>query len=431
MRLVIAEQNHTGHYYNHVKLLLEAVAGLPVDVALLVTPQGADSPEFKTHLLPVAGALGSRVDVRTELKPRAGGMKRAALDSALNVRRAVKHGRPDVLWVPTGDGLAEAVGLAHLFQWRVVPGRVHAETLVTRWNFAYPEFTHRRSPERLVLAGLRRSPWRRIHLIDVVAYDWAKRHGGPLADRVDLIADPVEEFPRLTRAESRRRLGLPEGGRYLVTMGILVARKGIDRLLEAFRTADLRPDDRLLLAGAADAQVRAMIDRPEYKALRDAGRLLVVDRCLGADDWAAALMAADVQCCPYPVQPHPASIALKAMACERPVLGSDNYWLGRMVPRFGMGWTVPVNDPEAFSRMLRTALDEAPAWRRTEAARRLVEFLSVENFKATWTRGLREKLGLPTPPPRQTWEWVCEATNGDGGRDLAARGGGRMSAAVA
>jgi glycosyltransferase involved in cell wall biosynthesis len=409
MRVVIAEQLHEGHYYTYARRVIEAVKELTNDITLLVTPGGLRSDEFKANLASVVDGI----NVKECLSPLQPGIVQASLSRVNVVRKAVKEGRPDVLYISTGDGVAEAVGLASLVGYEAVPRHVHSECLMTRLTFTYPDAI-RSVPVPLVLAGLRRSPWRRIHLIDLLAYDWLRRNQPDLATRFRVIPDPVERFSRMPREDARRSFGLPEDGRFLVCPGILVGRKGINFLIEAFRGASTRASDRIVLAGPVGPDVRELLARPEYASLIAQQRVIVIDRYLNSEELGRVLCAADIVCCPYPHQWHPSSIAVKALACNRPVLGADSYWLGKMIPMFNMGWTVRVHDPEAFSALIPKALDSAAHWKLSEAARRLVQFQSVEQFKASWMIGLREKLGLPQTNTGHSWEWVVDALNEEG-----------------
>ena len=405
-RVVIAEPVHEGHRYTYVKPLLEAVASLTRDVVLLLSPDGMRSPEFRTHLESVVGGI----DVRPVLRHPRPGVVRAATDSVSNVRRAVRETKPDVLYVPTADGLAEAVGFARMAGISVVPRSVYSECLMTRLTFAYPgDEACRTVPVPAVLAALRNSPWKTIHVIDLLAYEWIRRNGGPLKRRFRVAPDPVQQFPALSAPKPGESSASLKRVAISSCPGILIARKGIDRLVEAFRTADLRQDDRLLLSGPVGPEIHELLRKEEYARLIAAGRLLVIDRCLSGEEMACAMSAADVVCCPYPWQPHPSSISVKALGCGRPVLAADNCWLGYMVPLFRMGWTVGVDDAAAFRLAIGQCLDEAAGWQPSEAAQRLVQFQSVDNFKACWTDGLRRLMGVPCLSRRGTWEWVSES----------------------
>jgi len=389
MHVVIAEAQFIGHYYTYVRRVLEAVRGLDCRVSLLVSPEGLKSKEFATNLAPAL--QGENVSDCLRM-PRMG-MLRGTMDMIRVVRDAVKSTRADHLLVPSADNVAQAVGLASLGFYRPFPSRVQAEGLMTKLSFVYPG-AERTIPHQLIMAGLRRSPWTRLHTIDLLAYQWLRNNAPKLAEQFSLIPDPVEEFAQLTKQEARRKLGLPEDGRCLVCPGILIYRKGVGLLLEAFLAAKTRPTDRILLAGPVGDDVAATLRDSRYEQLVRDRRVLVVDRYLDVEGMGQAFCAGDVTVCPYPQQWHPSSIAIKSLACNRPVLGADSFWLGSMIPAFEMGWTVPVHDPQVFSRTIELALEESAGWKRSDAAGRLVRFQSVERFQECWLAGLKERLGL-------------------------------------
>jgi glycosyltransferase involved in cell wall biosynthesis len=416
VRALVIEQAHHGHPYTYVRRLVEALRELTSDIVVALTPQGIASPEFRTHL---AEAVKDAQVLAMIRRPRPG-IAKPAWDAAMNIRRAVREVKPDVVYVPTADGIAEATGLVALAGIRAIPRGVHAEALMTRLTFAYPGDAQRRSvPVSFAMAGLRHAPFHTIHLVDVLAFDWLQQHGGKLAARFRVAPDPVDDFQKLTRADARKRLEIPVDGRYIVCPGILIARKGIDRLAAAFLAGGLPAGDRLLLCGPVGPEIQEMLQQSPFTDAIEQGKIVVVDRVLGAQELGWALCAADLVACPYPWQPHPSSIAVKALACERPVLGADNLWLGYMVPRFGMGWTTPVNDPAAFAQAIRQSLDNAAAWQPTQAGRRLVQFQSVENFKACWMQGIRSRMGLPALPLPTSWQWVSEAMKTEFGHRAA------------
>jgi glycosyltransferase involved in cell wall biosynthesis len=140
--------------------------------------------------------------------------------------------------------------------------------------------------------------------------DRAKLH--TLRNGVDL-----ERFVPEDRAEARRRLGLPVEGRYLLSVGHLIERKGHHIAIEALPHL---PGVTLLIAGAG----------PEEAALRDlARRVGVADRLR----WAGVVpqtelkwwySAADVLALCSSREGW-ANVLLEAMACGTPVIAT-NIW---------------------------------------------------------------------------------------------------------
>jgi glycosyltransferase involved in cell wall biosynthesis len=386
MRVLIAEQAHVGHYYTYVRYLLQAVRPLRAEVVLAVTPEGRASEEFQIHL----SESVEGVEIRPILHPVRIGA-RGIIAAVLNLRRVCNEVRPDVLYIPSGDWIGQSAGLARMAGLSPVPRHIHSECLINRLSFTYPEYGKSALVQSLSLAALRNSPWTKIHLTDTLAFDWLQRSVGA-NPRYTLTPDPIEEFPPLTHAQARQILKIPEDGRYLVCAGVLDSRKGIGPLLAAFSSAALSSADRLLLAGPLAPDVRQLLDSPASAALINSDRLLIIDRVLSTAEISTVTSAGNVIACAYPKQPHPVSMAIRALSRNRPIIGSDNYWLGRMVPKYHMGWTVNVADAEAFAAIIPHALDASSDWTRSEPAGELVKFASVENFKACWVAGLRARV---------------------------------------
>ena len=163
----------------------------------------------------------------------------------------------------------------------------------------------------------------------------ALRRSDPARDasaqrRLDLASsafapDPVESKPRIDQGVARRRLGVPESGRYLGSVGLMDERKGIDRLITAFANAPLEPDDRLLLVGQSSLAVRDLLEGPMADLVRD-GRIVAIDRYVDNEEFSAAISALDVVCTPYPQHIGSASVVIRAAAagarsCHRPLDG--------------------------------------------------------------------------------------------------------------
>jgi glycosyltransferase involved in cell wall biosynthesis len=248
--------------------------------------------------------------------------------------------------------------------------------------------------------------------VDVLAYEWVQRHGGEFARRNRLLPDPIEVGPELDRREARLSLGLPEVGAVIGCVGAINERKGIDCLLASFARADLAANATLLLAGNHDARIRGLLQN-EYAELAKAGRIVSIDRYLSVEELQQALAAMDLVCTPYMHQIAIASITLRAVAANRPVLAADDGWCGRMVPAFGMGWTSNPRDSQRFADAIRTSLEAAPGWQRGEACNKLLEFHKPANFAAIFTERLRERLGRPPMRTTISWEEVQAAARAE------------------
>lgn len=184
------------------------------------------------------------------------------------------------------------------------------------------------------------------------------RQGGVPAHRVVTIANGVdtERFQLIDAATARRRLGLPETGRLLVSVGHISPRKGFQRVIRALPgLLERSPDVRLVIIGGKGTEEDNSAELREL-----AGRLGLSERVSFAGEkppdevavWMAAadvfVLASDFEGCP--------NVILEALACGRPVVATKVGDIERMVPDFA---GVLFDDPEdaaLLAQCLTTAL---------------------------------------------------------------------------
>jgi glycosyltransferase involved in cell wall biosynthesis len=145
-------------------------------------------------------------------------------------------------------------------------------------------------------------------------------------------------------------------------VGLLVRRKGVHTLLEAFAAADLPPDVTLQVAG----------DGPERDALTTQSRDLgVAERVnfLGfRSDVPALLAEADAFVLPSEMEQQPL-VLIEAMGAGKPILATDVGGVREMVGDAGL--IVPPTDVPALVRALRelTTTECASDWGERAAVR--------------------------------------------------------------
>jgi glycosyltransferase involved in cell wall biosynthesis len=317
--------------------------------------------------------------------------------------------RPDHIYVPYGEGLAQMAGVASLIGLRLFPRDAEAEVLLMRGGYKYPAESRRR---RLLNATaprlIDRGPWARIHHLNTDDLAVLRRQART-PNRYRLMPDPADPPPATTAIESRRRLGIPEDGRYIGCAGGIDRRKGMHLIIRAFlaSTSSLRADDRLLLAGPVEAQIRSILENEAASAVQE-GRIIVIDRPLTAEEFGYALKSMDVVATPYPQFCHSSSIVIHAASCERPVLGSNIGWMQRTIQECQLGWTCNVRDAVQLRTELVRALDASAEFEPSERSRRFVDFHSPDNFRAHWMLRLRERLNLPADQNLVTWDSVLQ-----------------------
>ncbi|MFI4873606.1 MAG: hypothetical protein ACIARQ_17485 [Phycisphaerales bacterium JB061] len=406
MRILIFEPDSGGHRYTYIRHLLTGLKPLDgIDSITLVTSKsGYESDAYQAQLKPIEEG----VNVAAEIDIPAGSQLDVAKLRYNALEETLKRHEADHLYVPSADGLTQVLGARALLPGgKIIPPSMTTEAAMHRGSFAYPASGFQQKAKvALGLKTIERSPWTRIHFVDPLGYEAAKVISPKLATRSVVLADPVDAVQEINKKQARKNLGIEQGGRWLGVSGAIDARKGCDKLLAAFDMAKLGDNDRLLLAGRAHDDIRALV-KDKYQHHIDSGRLVMIDRYLSDDELGWSLSGMDVVCTAHPSHVGLSNIALRALAANRLVLGSSFGWLGRVVPAFEMGVVCNVSSAAEFAGAIEQSLDAAQWYKRTPAGKRLLEFHSQANHIAGWTTLIREKLGLPAPDVK-TWEWATE-----------------------
>jgi len=186
----------------------------------------------------------------------------------------------------------------------------------------------------------------------------------------------TNEFSPVPRAEARRRLGWPDDEFAVLQLGRLVARKGIDNVVEGVAALEARHGvrARLYIVGG-DADTPNEIATPEIARLRGiAYRCGIEDRVTFVGRRERSHLryfysASDVFVTtpwyePFGITP------VEAMACATPVIGADVGGIRHSVRHGETGWLVPPRDPAALAERLRDLhADPARARAMGEAGR--------------------------------------------------------------
>ncbi|HEY4596913.1 MAG TPA: glycosyltransferase family 4 protein [Thermoanaerobaculia bacterium] len=293
--------------------------------------------------------------------------------------RALRRFRPDVVQVHESDGALAAL-LVRAVRSLIAP----RPFLVALLQVSYVE--EMRAVRPLVAGGRRfsgkiigrpgsveiRFRWLKapfqvlLGLITVRAADLVLAPSEATAAelRRDYRAAEVGVIPNVTGGLEIAPAGEVEGPPgYLLFVGRLRIRKGVEVLLEALREI---PGARLRIAG--DGEHRPALERAAaelgpavtFLGTRDAAQVRTLLR------GAAALVVPSI----YEGMP---LVVLEAMAAGVPVVASAVSGIPEVVVDGETGWLVPPEDPEALARALEEILaDPGEARRRGEAGRRRV-----------------------------------------------------------
>jgi hypothetical protein len=408
MRALILEQRYDGgHYLNWVKLVVMSLVDLASDIVVGVPAAAEDSSQYKLALAPIQHRFRlydlppDRPAKRLKMIRRLAKITSQAIDDV----------RPDALYLPTGDGSVDAINLARVLGQNVLRNLEHSEVLLMRRPAAYG-VPDPRVPAWVANLSVRIGQWSRVLAIDPVVYRWLKNDcGTEIAARAVLAPDPIDALAHIDREEARRLLGLPQGGRIISSLGLQEARKGVDLLLQAFLTADLRTTDYLLLAGPVAPEVRSAVNTAR-ETISDPSRIQVVDRFLSTQELHQFACASDLIAVPTRAVAQPSTIAIRSIPAQRPVITHSKGWFAYMIPKFRLGLMCDVENIEEFAALLPDALERARDYQVSTAAKRLIEYQRPDNFIATWRSGLAEKMGR-TGGAMRTWDWVLEATEPD------------------
>jgi glycosyltransferase involved in cell wall biosynthesis len=407
LHLQIGEFNPRGHHLIHVRRLIDAVSPYVDKITVSLSSDAPLMPEYKTQLLPIANKVECDFDNRN-MEPT-GNYLMYGISYAHAVKAAIEKVSPDYYWMPTADIVAQAMSLTLLWGEQMIPDKMKAECIIHRCSPAYPSDSAARFiKSRLVTELLKRSTWTRMHVVDHIAYEWMLDTGG-FRSRVYFLPDPIDEIKPISKQVARRRLSLPDGGRYIGIVGAIDGRKGVDRLIEGFKHARLSNDDRLLIVGAATPEVGKVISREKKSApLRD--RIIWVNRFVSDEELSLSLSAMDVVCTPYVGHIGISNILLRAQSAQRPVLGCDTGWQGEIIPRLGLGWTCDPTVVNELAKAIEFCLDSAERYEFTDGARRLVKFHSLDNYSAWVTQGIRSENDLNDNATYLDWGWVVGNT---------------------
>ncbi len=261
MHVLIHEPNHSGHRLTTVRVLINALTELDQNRELisrltLATSQASlDSEEYAMQLAPINDRFNILLIAESDLKkyPLV-----IAWRQLLGLRKLLRSHSIDHLYLPYADALLQLLTLSRLIPGnRWWPPMPTTEALIMKASFAYPYA--RASRQWLALQAVRYSGCDRVHLNDVLALEFLRKNNFANLDHINLIPDPITDTPIYDKQAAREALGLPCHARIVGCVGLINSRKGADVLVKAFKLADLRETDILLLAGRLTPELKTLV----------------------------------------------------------------------------------------------------------------------------------------------------------------------------
>ena len=183
---------------------------------------------------------------------------------------------------------------------------------------------------------------------------------GAAAEKTEVVGNGVDmaRFHLVDRTAARSRVGLPENARVLISVGALVERKGMHRVIDCLpelinRHADLHY---VIVGGASpEGDNRAELDAQAVRL--GLGERVHFLGALPPDELKWALSASDVFVLATRNEGW-ANVFLEAMACGLPVITTDVGGNAEVVCRDELGSIVPFGDADALLQALDASLTQ-------------------------------------------------------------------------
>ena len=190
------------------------------------------------------------------------------------------------------------------------------------------------------------------------------RECGVPCNRIAVISNGVssDKFRPSNRADIRKRLGIPEHCRLILSAGHLIALKRHDWVIRAMRSLDDGAPARLVIAGGKGQGVRSSAEElRELVARLDLCRVVTFTGELAQQELADWMSAADVFCTASAREGWP-NVVHEALACGTPVVATSVGAIPDLLPSSDYGLIADNDDPLSFEAALRSAL--AKEWNR-------------------------------------------------------------------
>lgn len=380
MHILVYDPDFRGHHLKYAAMVIEAFCAQGWQVTYATPEQALSSDEYRELLMPLADTFRK---LTFKLSPC--GYQSKLSEATEHTRRLIQMIRicdPDVVVIPHLDLCFYVYGIVGSLL-RLIWRR---KLIITGIQFAaiwaYEE-AHMNIAKKLkkwiALYVVNLGPFSRILCIDENAFRWFTRARKLTRVEVGLCPDPVESDINMSVESCRDYFGIPRQARVIAAVGVLDERKGTDILVRAFSRMHHDSDQCLFLVGRQKPKVQQTIQEVLSTRPEVANTIIQVNRFVSTDEFRMAIKAADVICALYPCHCASASIVLRAAAARKPVLGSSQGWIGRIVKKYRIGRTCNLRDAEELQRDLKWAFNR-PVFEVNQADR-LALLNSIDSFK--------------------------------------------------
>jgi glycosyltransferase involved in cell wall biosynthesis len=190
----------------------------------------------------------------------------------------------------------------------------------------------------------------------------------------------------LSCREAAEALKLPAECRYIGLFGAIDERKGADRLIDAFNSARLPAQWKLLLAGKFSASTRERVRTQPA----DSNRIVALDKFIENSELQTYFEACDFVCAPFRQHIGSSSTVLRAAAANRPVLGDSYGWIGEITKRYQLGSVCDTSSARNFASALYDFAQKAGQWAPSQMHQQFVDLHSEPRFLQILSKDLGE-----------------------------------------
>lgn len=281
-----------------------------------------------TYYLPEQGEISLKHGkILQKISPHSSKGLGSAISRLRYLVKAILSCRPNIVLIPTSDGLSQLVFLLAplllFLQCRIV-------CVLHRSKFGYPAPSLRDRLIQLYSYITYGIAFRCSFLsVDIVPVEALKKRANPLRLRINYLPDPLKNAAYVPKGEAREITNLPKDLQIFGCVGVIDRRKGADLLIKA--APHLNADQRILLAGKFHPEINAILaDLGEETK----SKLILENRFLGEDEMFAYICALDGMLMIQHGHTGISSFALHSVKYGIPLLCSSTPWFNELKKQF-------------------------------------------------------------------------------------------------
>ena len=368
MNILVLEPHATGHHGPYLEWMVRGLVERGFVVDVITSPETAAHPSLRA--LDCIASYGVANPPRIiSSSPSGFSLSRTNGGTGLVMRELsywrlfnawykahADSVRPDVIFLPYLDYCLYAIGLL---------GSPFGECpwigLAMRPSFHYqkmgviaPQPSLVTIKKALFFRLLNNRSMRRLLTIDEPLAKYLEGTAKVLS-KVTFLPEPADLGNLPDTAVAKRHLGFSSERKLILLYGSITERKGALELLRALAAPGFPPNVDVLMAGnIAAPKIRDVLAESWTLALRDQGRLKIMDRFIDTRDEAILFSATDIVWLGYRGHYNGSGVLMQAATAGRPVLACQEGVLGWQTFRHGLGRTA---DPANTSEVIRAVID--------------------------------------------------------------------------